>query len=204
MRPFALALALLALPLAAGAAPAAPAVARTEALIAAFQGVKPDDGKLSAADRAANEKAFATLDGFLDFDSLTTEPIRPHGARFTPAQKKEFAAKFRELIRLVAYPDSGEFFREAKRKLGAAREADGVQLVDVNLSLPAEDLEIDVTFHWKPVGGALRLVDVSFDGDSLVRDYQNQFGRIVEKDGAAGLLKKADEKLAELRRPAKK
>jgi ABC-type transporter MlaC component len=201
MRSIALVLALLALPLAARAAPA-PA-ARTEALIAAFQKVKPDDGRLAAADRAANERAFAELDGFLDFDTLTAEPIRPHLAKFTPAQKQEFTGKFRQLIRLVAYPDSGSFFRKARRTVGAPRAVGADQVVDVVLRLPEEDLETKVSFHWRPVAGTLRLVDVDFDGDSLVRDYQNQFGRIVEKDGAAGLLRKADDKLAELTRSKK-
>ena len=147
-----------------------------------------------------NEKAFAALDEYFDFDTLTAEPIRPHRERLTAAQRQEFTGKFRELIRLVAYPDTGAFLRKATRKLGAAREANGVQVVDVDLALPEEDLETRVSFHWKEVRGALRLVDVSFDGDSLVRDYANQFGRILEKEGAGGLLKKADERLAELRR----
>jgi ABC-type transporter MlaC component len=39
---------------------------------------------------------------------------------------------------------------------------------------------------------------VAFDGDSLIKDYQNQFARIVDKEGASGLMKKVDEKRAEL------
>jgi ABC-type transporter MlaC component len=202
MRSSALVLAFLALPLAAAAPPPAP-VARTEALIAAFQAVKPDDGKLTAADRRANELAFAALDSFFDFETLTTEPIRPHRAKFTAAQRQEFAGKFRELIRLVAYPGTGAFFRKAKRTVGVPRDAGDARVVDVELRVPEEDLATTVSFHWKPVGGTLRLVDVDFDGDSLVRDYRNQFGRIVDKDGAAGLLKRADEKLAELRKAAR-
>jgi ABC-type transporter MlaC component len=201
MRVLPLALVVLAAPLAAAAAPSP--VARTEALLAAFQEVKVKPGENAAATRAANGKAFAALDDFLDFDTLTEEPIRPHLAKLTPAQRKEFTGKFRELIRLVAYPDTGEFLRKAQRKVGSAREVNGAQVVDVDLSLPEEDLETRVSFHWKEVRGALRLVDVSFDGDSLIRDYSNQFGRILEKEGGAGLLKKADEKLAELTRPKK-
>jgi ABC-type transporter MlaC component len=201
MRVLALALVVLAASPAAAAAPSP--VARTEALLAAFQEVKAKPGETAAATRAAHETAFAALDEFFDFDTLTAEPIRPHVSKFTAAQRKEFTGKFRELIRLVAYPDTGEFLRKAQRKVGAAREVNGTQVVDVELRLPEEDLETRVSFHWKEVRGALRIVDVSFDGDSLIRDYANQFGRILEKEGAAGLLRKADEKLAELDRPKK-
>ena len=37
-------------------------------------------------------------------------------------------------------------------------------------------------------------MDVAFDGDSLIKDYQNQFARIIDKEGVAGLMKKMDEK----------
>lgn len=45
-----------------------------------------------------------------------------------------------------------------------------------------------MTFVWAPIDGALRLVDVRYDDASLLVDYQNQFGRILAKDGPDGLL----------------
>ena len=51
---------------------------------------------------------------------------------------------------------------------------------------------------------SLRIVDVSFEGDSLVKDYQNQIARVVDKQGGAGLLKVLDEKHAQLTGGAKK
>ena len=53
------------------------------------------------------------------------------------------------------------------------------------------------------IAAGLKLADLSFDGDSLVRDYQNQFSRIVTKDGAEGLLKKLDQRRATLEAEAK-
>lgn len=193
-----LGLALTATWLTAGTAHAAdPAVARTEAFIAAFKKVKAGD-KLSAADKKANEKVFAELDQFMDFDALTNKPIEPRAAKFTAKQKAQFTTDFKDLIRKIAYPDSGEFFREAKMKMGAPAEKAGATAVPIDAHLVKEDLRTQVELHWVKKGAQLKLVDVAFDGDSLIKDYQNQFARIIDKEGVAGLMKKVDEKKAEL------
>jgi phospholipid transport system substrate-binding protein len=187
-----------------GAAPptwAAPAAAeRTESLIATFKKVK-SGVKLTAADKKANEAVFAEIDKFMDFEALTTSPIEPRAAKFSAKQKAEFATKFKDLIRAIAYPDSGTFFRDAKMKIGAPAEKAGATVVPVDASVPKDDLRTKLEFFWaqsKGGGGTLKIADVAFDGDSLIKDYQNQFARIIDKEGVAGLLKKLDEKKAEL------
>ena len=163
---------------------------RTEALLAAFQRVKapPEGERPSDADSKANAAVFAELDGFIDRPTLTGEPIAPHRARLTDAQLQRFGDLFWQVLRMVAYPDSGAFLRKAKWSLRPARGMD----VALHARLEEEDFETDVVFHWKAFPDGLRLVDVSFDGASLVKDYQNQFGRILAKDGALGLLVKLE------------
>ncbi|MHB8879401.1 MAG: ABC transporter substrate-binding protein [Myxococcaceae bacterium] len=181
----------------------APAQKRTEAFIAGLLKVKPDDGKLSKADKDFNQKVFTELDGFFDFEQLTTKPITPRADKFSAAEKAEFTKKFRELIRLIAYPDSGAFFRKAKYTVGAAKVQGEVTVVPIDAKVVKDDLETKVDLHWKAGPDGLRIVDVSFDGDSLVKDYQNQFVRIVDKDGAKGLIEKIDKRRAELDAPPK-
>ncbi|MFZ5468787.1 MAG: MlaC/ttg2D family ABC transporter substrate-binding protein [Myxococcota bacterium] len=193
-----LALAVMLLPLPALAQKPAPATARTEAFIAALLKVKPDDGKLSAADKAANEKAFTELDGFFDYDYLTSAPISKRADKFTAEQKADFQKKFRELIRLVAYPDSGAFFKKAKYTLKPPVEKGEQVDVTIDAKVVKDDLETKVDLHWKQVKGALRIFDVSFDGDSLVKDYQAQFNKIIDKDGSKGLIERVEKKRAEL------
>jgi phospholipid transport system substrate-binding protein len=174
-----------------------PAAARTEAFINAFKKVKSGD-TLSPADKKANEKAFAELDKFMDFETLTSKPLEPRAAKFTAKQKAQFATEFRDLVRRIAYPNSGDFFRDAKLKIGAPAEKAGATAVPIDAHLPKEDLRTTIELFWTNKGGALKLTDVAFDGDSLVKDYQNQFARIVDKEGAAGVMKKLEDKRAEL------
>jgi ABC-type transporter MlaC component len=178
----------------------ADAKARTEALINAFKKVKvaKEGQTLTEAERKANEAAFVALDGFMDFDRLTTEVIAPHKDKLTPEQLTQFHQLFKELVRMIAYPKSGSAFNDAQYTFAPpTKRADGGWDVAMTITWPAEDLTVEVAFHWAEASGALRLYDVSFDGDSLIRDYQNQFGRIIEKEGAAGLMKKLETRKAE-------
>ena len=176
------------------AAAVADPVARTQALIAAFQKVP------ARVKGVPSDKGFAELDGFLDFDAITQDPIRPHLAKLDAKQRAEYTAKFREVVRLVAYPDTGAFFRSAKVKVGAARPGNGGSWVDLDTRSPEDSVDVRVGLLWKSVGGTLKVADLTFDGDSLIRDYQNQFGRILTKEGAAGLLKRLEDQRAELGR----
>ncbi|MBU0553358.1 ABC transporter substrate-binding protein [Myxococcota bacterium] len=173
------------------------AQARAEALIAAFKAVKaPHEGQaLSAADLKANEAAFLALDGFLDREALTHAPITPHAAHFKPEQLSAFKALFWQTLRLVAYPNSGAFFAAARYTLTPAKPSKEGFDVALHAVLEAEDLETDITLHWSRDG---RLVDVSFDGASLVLDYRNQFGRVIKDKGVEGLIRALEAKHAQV------
>lgn len=178
----------------APAAKAAP-LARTQALLETFRDVQS-----GAAAQAQNAPVYQRIDDFFDYNTLTSGPIAAHVKKMTPAQLKQFTSNFRELIRLAAYPRSGDFIRKATVSLSAGVVTGKSGVVDMDAKVPAEDIETHVTFHWKDMGDAWRIVDITFDGSSVVQDYQNQFSRIVKKDGIAGLLKKIDDKLAERRK----
>jgi ABC-type transporter MlaC component len=171
-------------------------VVRTNDLIQAFKNVKPTaEGKtLSPEDQKHNDAAFLALDAFFDFNIFLDSMTVPFRAKFSEAQYKAYKTDFKQVIRFVAYPDSGAFLTQAKLTITPGAKAG---TLDVNLLafLEEEDLETEITFHWKDMAGSLRIIDVSFDGTSLVKDYQNQFGRIIKKEGVEGLMKKVSERL---------
>jgi len=179
------------LPVAAGAAPAPEAQARSRAIVAAFIRV-PD------APGPARTKAFAELDGYFALEELVSAAVAPRAARFSAAELARFKASFLEVLRLVAYAESGAFFRKARVTWGEARAEGEETAVPAKVVVPNEDLTTEVEFRWRRARGALRVVDVAFEGDSLLRDYQNQIARIVDKSGPAGLQKAVDERRAEL------
>lgn len=176
---------------------------RTESFINLLLKVKQSDAApLAKADQDANQKIFTELDGFFDWDYLVSEPIRTRVDKFSAAEKDEFQKKFKEVIRLVAYPDSGSFFRKAKWAITAPKE-EGADKVSVGIDAKKDDLETHVDLHFKKMGADLKLYDVSFDGDSLVKDYQNQMVRILDKGGPKELIGKIDKRKADLEKPKK-
>ena len=177
---------------------------RTQAFIDDLLAVKSSDsGPLPKADVDANLKVFADLDLFFDWDTLMSEPIKPRLDKFSPAELAEFNKKFKEVLRLTAYPDSGAFFRKAKYKLTPPVE-DSAEKVTVGLDAKRGDIETHLDIHFRKIGGVLKLYDVSFDGDSLTKDYQNQMVRIIDKGGVKDLIAKIDKRKADLEKPAVK
>ena len=172
---------------------------RTRGLISAFKSVRtaPGGGSLSLADKEANSKAYKRIDRFFGWDRLLGDLVAPHRDKFSEEQLERYKKVFKQLIRMIAYPDSGEFFRKAKYSLKKPTISEKKASVDMFGELAEEDLEITVTFHWFDFGTTWRIVDVSFDGASLVKDYQNQFGRIIDKEGTQGLLKRMEDRLQE-------
>ncbi|MBK7865179.1 MAG: ABC transporter substrate-binding protein [Archangiaceae bacterium] len=176
---------------------------RTQAFVDNLMKVKSaDDGKeLSKADKDANAKVFAELDGFFDWAYLTSEPVATRADKFSKPEREEFDKKFKEVIRLVAYPDSGAFFRKAKWSITTAKD-EGGDKATVRIEASRDDLETKVDMKWKLIDGSLLIYDVAFDGDSLVQDYKNQMSRIIDKGGVKDLLAKIDKRKAELEKPA--
>lgn len=177
------------------------AMQRTAQLIETFKQVvtAPSGKKLSPTQEQTSRAAFKSLDRFFDFDRLTMDTITGQRERFSAEQIHRFREDFAQLIRLVAFPGAGDFFRKASHQLSPVPTKGAEEAVEVLASLPAEDLETRITFHWAvpAAGGSLQVVDVSFDGSSVVKDYQNQFGRMIGKTGVSELLAKMSERLAQ-------
>ncbi|MBN1962129.1 MAG: ABC transporter substrate-binding protein [Deltaproteobacteria bacterium] len=169
-------------------------LARTNELVALFKQVKKaEKGKsLSSAEQKANDAIYKQLDDFYDFDTIASEPLKPHKNKLTPAQQAKILPNFKELIRLVAYPQSGGFLQGANYKIKAGPTANETQM-DANA--PEKDFETTVIFRWQKQKNTWRIIDVSFDGASLIQDYKNQFGRIIKKEGGEGLIKKLEKRL---------
>jgi phospholipid transport system substrate-binding protein len=185
------------LPLVAAAGPDPEAAARSRGLVAAFTRVPEAPGPVRS-------KAFAELDGYLALEELVSAAVAPRASRFTAAELTRFKQSFREVLRLVAYTESGAFFRKAALTWAEPRVEGSATAVQARVVVAAEDLRTDLEFRWQRIGGALKVVDVVFEGDSLLKDYQNQFARIIDKSGPAGLQRAVDERRAELTREKRK
>lgn len=172
---------------------------RAEKLLASFRELKPGKG-LAPAEQAANTRIVESLDAAFDFEGLTDAILAPRAEKLTPADRKRFKDEFHGLIRAGTFVDTSAFFKKATLGFKPSVPGPAGALVTIHVAVPADDTELDVGLVWRDQAGTLKVVDVLVDGDSLVKDYQNQVARIVDRDGAAGLFAKLAERRAQIDR----
>ncbi|MDO8643803.1 MAG: ABC transporter substrate-binding protein, partial [bacterium] len=71
-------------------------------------------------------------------------------------------------------------------------------LVKSTVTIPQEDIRIDIAYKLKIVSGAWKIFDVTVDGASLLNNYRYQFDKIISKDGYPDLVRRMSSKLKEL------
>lgn len=165
---------------------------RTHQLVETLKRNAPaPDQPPSSATQAETEKQ---LDDLFDFDRLTDVTLAVHKQAFKAEQFKEFRSLFRQLIRGKAL-DAGQAFNAGEVSFGDEKTVAKQRQVAVHVSNPEKDIDSDITFVWEDEGSSWRVVDVHLDGASVVRDYQNQFGRIIKKESAQALINKIKNRL---------
>jgi len=160
---------------------------QTLAMIDALKQVKDNDSS-----------TYKKVDPFINYKLLTTNSIAAHRSKFSDTQFKKFTRLFESLIRKVAYPQSSSFYEEAKVTYESPVFKGDSALVISETFIEKEDFEMTIGYQWAKTNDAWKLSDLILDDDSLVKDYQNQFGRIIGKEGVAGLIKKIENKIADI------
>jgi ABC-type transporter MlaC component len=159
-----------------------PPLRRTEEFLATLQ---LDDGRRQALAR------------FVDREALVGAVVQPLRARFSATQYQRTRQVFWQLVQVLVCP---ELLTGAKWQLSGGEPRGDQATVHVVARKTGDDWQSDLTFRWQRASDGWRVVDVEFDGASLVADYRNQFARIVEREGAAALVRKLEQRQAEERR----
>jgi len=172
-------------------------MAATKALIAELR--QAETRPISTAkERRARQRR---LDVFFDFEYLSTAPLQPHKEHVSESQQGHLSALLKEAVRSLAYQRAGSFLNSGALKLEKPNQTEvkgeGHSDVLALVYIEEDDLDVELLFRWHKADGRLRLFDFELDGSSLVLDYQNQFGRIIAKEGAAELINKLRQRLDE-------
>ena len=168
--------------------------ALTEQVVATFRAL--NDPAIPKEQRQSPAKLRA-LDTFFDFDALSAASFKSHKKALKPRQLSELQQTFRSLLTVLTH-HSGEQLAQGDVAIGAPRQVDQNCVVEFAVSRPDEDLTSNVALTWQRRPSGWQVVDVAFDGASVTKDYENQFGRILKKDGAEALVAKLKERLAHI------
>jgi phospholipid transport system substrate-binding protein len=146
--------------------------------------------------KAANEKKVeAVFDELLDYEALAKDSLGDHWDERSAEEKKDFQDLLKRLVRT-------SYRKNLKKTLGyditykGAVDAKKGKLVRTvaksKTNSREEPIGIDYLMH--EVDGKWKIQDIVTEGASLVRNYRNQFTRVIKKQGFAELMKKMKKK----------
>ena len=130
-----------------------------------------------------------------DYESFATEAIKPHAAQLNATQMAKYHQVFESLLKKTVHKQAGTALADTKYTVAEPKVAGDKATVDVSARVPKDETTTSVVFTWKKKGDDWKIVDLSIDGGSLVRDYSNQFGRIIKRDGVDALIARLDKRL---------
>lgn len=137
------------------------------------------------------KKLDAAFDAVFDYEGLAKATLKDSWEQRSPAERAEFTAVLKDLVR-------NSYRRNIKKTLGYEvdykGEQDGdagkvVRTVAHNKSNAREEpVSIDYVVH--QVDGKWQIYDIVTEGSSLIRNYRNQFRKVIEKKGFDELLRR--------------
>jgi phospholipid transport system substrate-binding protein len=142
----------------------------------------------SAEDEKNLDRAF---DAVFDYDSLAKATLKDYWDQRTPAERADFTNVLKDLVR-------NAYRRNLKKTLGydvdyqGESDADSGKLVKTVAhnakNRREEPVSVDYIVH--QVDGKWLINDIVTEGSSLVRNYRNQFRRVIQKHSFEELLKR--------------
>ena len=153
----------------------------------------------AAPGAAADADREAKLAPYFDFDALAAAPLAPHRKAFTAKQLRRAQVAFRVLL-VRRTRESGQQLTGAVQ-VPRARPENNRCVVDLTVRGDDVDGDSQVAFAWAAGPRGWRVVDLALDGASVVKEYENQFGRMLRKDGAEKLVAKLEERAKTAQRP---
>jgi len=137
------------------------------------------------------KKLDAAFDAVFDYDGLAKATLKDTWEQRTPAERAEFTLVLKDLVR-------NSYRRNIKKTLGYEVDYKGEQDGDAGKVVRTvahnkgnareEPVSIDYVVH--QVDGKWQIYDIVTEGSSLIRNYRNQFRKVIEKKGFDELLRR--------------
>lgn len=150
------------------------------------------------AERTARDAEITTiLVDILDFDELCHRALDTHWDTLTPAQRTEFSTLLRQLVERN-YRTNLERIRDYQIDYTREETTSSGVIVHMEAHSRASRREppVEMAYSMHLLGTDWRVFDVTTDGVSLVHNYQQQFHRIITRDGFDALLTRMRDRLA--------
>ena len=138
-----------------------------------------------------------TFDSILDYDALAQGSLESQWGERTDAERKEFSETLKKLVQRAYRKNLDRTASYDVSFDGESKQGDGILVrttAKSRTNAREEPISIDYVVH--KVGSVWRIEDIITEGSSLVKNYRQQFTRIIKKDGFPELLRRMKAKLA--------
>ncbi|HEX4339770.1 MAG TPA: ABC transporter substrate-binding protein [Polyangiaceae bacterium] len=144
------------------------------------------------------KKIEQTFDAILDYDALAMGSLDTQWQSLNDNDKKEFEDTLKKLVQRAYRKNLDRTASYDVSFDGESKQAADATLVKTTAksrtNAREEPISIDYLVH-KPAA-AWKVEDIITEGSSLIKNYRQQFTRIIKKDGFPELLRRMKTKLA--------
>jgi phospholipid transport system substrate-binding protein len=148
---------------------------------------------------ASDKQLQTTFDALLDYDALAKDSLGKEWDARSEAERKEFQALLTTLVQSAYTKNIRNTLDYNITFTGSQPAKTGGELILTvakhKTDPRKESIRIDYLVH--DVSGKWRVYDIITEGSSLVKNYNNQFRRIISKSGFADLIARMKKKAAE-------
>lgn len=154
-------------------------------------------GTTPEARTARDTEVSAILSDLLDYEELGRRTLGEAWGQQSAAEQRRFVDLLRQLVERN-YRTNLEHIREYEVSYGAETAAPDGSVVHTSARSRTDRRQppVEIVYTMHQVDGAWRVFDVNTDGSSMVRTYQQMFGRILREHGWEGLIQRMQERLA--------
>ena len=141
------------------------------------------------------EKISGTVQKFLGIESLSQRTLGVYWKKATAGELNQFKPLYLKILERT-YLNRVDDYSGGKVEYERERVKGNKAILDTRFV--SERFDIPVQYKLVEKAGTWQIYDVLIEGVSLVRSYRSSYNEILRKEGFDGLLKKMEQKLAQI------
>jgi len=156
------------------------------------------DAETDAARERRSQRLTRLLNQLLDYEGLSEASLGDHWDAHSEEERARFVALLRQLVERN-YEANLERILEYEVSYEDERSRGDRTLVTTSARSRTQRRQppVEIEYTMRSVSGDWRVIDVTTDGVSMVRNYREQFDRIIERDGWDELIARMERRLEE-------
>jgi phospholipid transport system substrate-binding protein len=130
-----------------------------------------------------------------DSQEIAKRCLGSHWTELTTSQQQEFSSLFIELLKRAYQGALDQHTKEAQFFFDEERVEGDIAEVDTRILSPSLEKAISVNYRLRRAGDNWLIYDVVAENVSLVRNYRNQFNRLLKNASYEGLVQALRKKI---------